>query len=108
MINDFYGHVGKDAGQAFRELLDSLVAYTQYHFSTEEMYFRRFSYPEAADHIEEHRKFTEKVLDVKERLDRKQLVLSLEITTFLKDWLTHHIKASDKAHGKFFNDKGLI
>jgi hemerythrin len=107
MLNEFYGHVGKDAGQAFRTLLDELVDYTQYHFSTEEKYFEEFSYHEAANHTEEHRKFTEKVIDVKNRLNQKRLVLSVEITTFLKDWLTHHIKESDKAYGKFFNDNGL-
>jgi hemerythrin len=108
MLNEFYGHVGKDAGQAFRLLLDSLVDYTQYHFSTEEKYFKAFSYPEAATHTEEHQKFTEKVLDVKNRLYNKELVLSLEITVFLREWLTHHIKGSDKAYGRFFNDNGLF
>lgn len=108
MLNEFYGHVGKNAGQAFRTLLDSLVDYTQYHFSTEENYFRKFSYPEAANHTEEHRQFTEKVLDVKNRLNQKKLVLSLEITTFLKDWLTHHIKVNDKAYSGFFNKNGLF
>ena len=108
MLNEFYGHVGKDAGQAFRALLDSLVEYTQYHFSTEEKYFKKFMYPDAANHADEHKEFTEKVLDVKNRLYQKKLVLSLEITTFLKDWLTHHIKGSDKAYGQFFNDNGLF
>ena len=107
MLNEFYGHVGKDAGQAFRTLLEELVDYTQYHFSTEEKYFEEFSYPETAKHMDEHKKFTDKVNDVKDRLNQKRLVLSVEITTFLKDWLTHHIKESDKAYGKFFNDNGL-
>lgn len=108
MLNEFYEHIGKDAGQAFRTLLDSLVEYTQYHFSTEEKYFKQFSFPESANHIQEHQKFTEKVLDVRSRLYNKQLVISLEITTFLKDWLTHHIKGSDKAYAQFFNDHGLF
>lgn len=107
MINEFYKHVGKDSSQAFRTLLDSLVDYTQYHFSTEEKYFQQFAYPDTAGHREIHRNFTEKVLDVRSRLNNGKMVLSLEITTFLKDWLTHHIKESDKAYGKFFNHHGL-
>ena len=108
MINEFYEHVGKDTGQAFRALLNSLVDYTQYHFSTEEKYFKKFSYPDVSNHTEEHRKFTEKVLDVKNRLNQGRLVISLEITSFLKEWLTHHIKVRDKAYSKFFNDNGLF
>lgn len=108
MISKFYEHVGKDSGQAFRTLLDSLVDYTQYHFSTEEKYFKKFAYPNAGIHSETHQQFTEKILDVRNRLNNGKLVLSLEITAFLKDWLTHHIKESDKAYGKYFNDHGLF
>ena len=107
MINEFYEHVGKNSGQAFRTLLDSLVEYTEYHFSTEEKYFQRFKYPDASSHLEMHKTFTEKVLDVRDRLNRGEFVISLEITTFLKNWLTHHIKETDKAYSKFFNDHGL-
>ena len=108
MINEFYGHVGKDSGQAFRSLLKSLVEYTQYHFATEERYFAKFAYPDSKTHTDVHRQFTEKVLDVKNRLESGKIVLSIEITTFLKDWLTTHIKGSDKAYGKYFNDHGLF
>jgi hemerythrin len=107
MINEFYKHVGKDSGEAFRTLLDSLVEYTQYHFTTEEKYFQRFAYPATGSHIKMHKEFTEKVLDVRNRLAHGKFVVSLEITTFLKEWLTHHIKETDKAYSKYFNDHGL-
>jgi len=107
MINEFYSHVGKNSGQAFRALLDSLVDYTHYHFSTEERYFQRFGYPGAVNHTEMHQEFIDKVSDVGTRLDRGELVISLEMTSFLKDWLTHHIKQVDKAYAQFFNDHGL-
>jgi hemerythrin-like metal-binding protein len=107
MINEFYEHVGKDSGQAFRTLLDSLVEYTEYHFSTEEKYFKRFEYPKSDTHIDMHRKFTEKVLEVRKSLNQGKFVISLEITSFLKDWLTHHIKQADKGYSRFFNDHGL-
>lgn len=107
MISEFYEYVGKDSGEAFWDLVESLVEYTQYHFATEEKYFKRFAYPDASSHIDMHRKFTEKVLDVRKRLHQGQFVLSIEITIFLKDWLKHHIKEDDKAYSKCFNDHGL-
>ncbi len=107
MINDFYDHVGKDSGKALRTLLDSLVEYTNYHFTTEEKYFDKFAYPDTANHKEMHRQFTEKVLDVRNRINQGKLVVSFEITTLLKDWLAHHIKVIDKAYSKYFNDHGL-
>ena len=109
MLNDFEERLRQDPNQAFQALLDSLVEYTQYHFSTEEKYFEKFSYSDARAHIEEHRKFVEKVLDVRSSfIKHGKLILFFEITSFLKDWLTTHIKGSDKAYAKCFNDNGLF
>jgi hemerythrin len=109
MLNDFDEHLRQHPTQAFQALLDSLVEYTQYHFATEEKYFSKFSYPDARAHIEEHRTFTEKVLNVRSSFNKRgELLLFFEITNFLKDWLTTHIKGSDKAYAKCFNDNGLF
>lgn len=107
MINEFYDSVGKMPDQALFTLIGKLVNYTQYHFSTEEKYFEQFSYPGTKEHTEEHRKFTAKVLDVKKKVEEGRLVISTEITSFLKNWLSHHIKEVDKAYSKCFNDHGL-
>jgi len=107
MVNEFYEHVGDDYGKALQTLLDSLVDYTRYHFSTEEKYFKEFAYQDSASHTDMHRKFAEKVLDVRSRLDQGRIVVSFEITNFLKDWLTHHIREDDRAYSKCFNDHGL-
>ena len=108
MLNEFYAHIEKDPKGAFRALLDALVDYTQYHFSTEEKYFALYKYPDAEAHKQTHKRFTEKVADVRERLISGKLVLSLEITTFLKNWLTEHIKGADMAYSKYFNEHGLF
>jgi hemerythrin len=42
-----------------------------------------------------HAAFTQKVNDVVKRLNDGKLVLSVEITAFLKNWLTEHILQSD-------------
>lgn len=107
MLNDFYERLEKNPKQAFHALVDSLVEYAKYHFATEEKYFEKFTYSDSAAHIAEHRKFEEQVLSVRNKLKEGELVLSFEITTFLKNWLTSHIKDSDKAYAKCFNDHGL-
>ncbi len=37
-----------------------------------------------------------------------KLVLSIEITTFLKNWLIEHIKDADMAYSRHFNENGLF
>ncbi len=108
MLNEFYEHIEKDSKGAFRTLLDSLVDYTRYHFSTEEKYFAKYKYADADKHIELHRQFTAKVANVRERLLSGKMVLSVEITTFLKNWLIEHIKGADMAYSKHFNENGLF
>ena len=107
MINEFYDHLRGNAKQALNDLLASMVDYTKYHFSTEEKYFDAFAYPKGAHHKNIHEQFKAKVMDVRNRLAKGELVISMEVTNFLKDWLVEHIKGSDKKYSRWFNDHGL-
>ncbi|MBI5050411.1 MAG: hemerythrin family protein [Nitrospirae bacterium] len=107
MINEFYDSLREDSKQAFHKLLNSLVDYTYYHFSTEEKYFDIYSYENSDSHKQEHKYFIEKINNVKNRMARGEFVISLEITNFLKDWLITHIKETDKKYSQCFNDNGL-
>jgi hemerythrin len=107
MVNEFYESIKNDHNEAFARLLDSLIEYAVYHFTTEEKYMDQFGYPGTESHKEEHRLFKKKILDVKKRFEAGSLVLSLEITTFLKDWIAEHVRGVDKRYSKCFNDNGL-
>ncbi|WP_298684569.1 bacteriohemerythrin [uncultured Methanomethylovorans sp.] len=41
-------------------VINELVAYTQYHFSTEEKYMKQFGYSDHVSHKKEHEKFVYK------------------------------------------------
>jgi hemerythrin len=108
MINDFYGQLqAKKPQEALQELLNAMAQYTVTHFSTEERFFRLYKYPDTEAHKLEHSGFVEKVKEVQARLKEGKMVLSFEITTFIKQWLCNHILQSDKKYGPFFNSKGL-
>lgn len=106
MINDFYENIS-DNNRAVSRLLASLAEYTVYHFKTEEKYMDRFNYPGTDAHKNEHRLFVEKVTDVKTRFDAGKMVISYEITNFVKDWVIKHVMGSDKKYSKCFTDNGL-
>ena len=107
MINNFYDSQMKGDNGALRSLLASLADYAVSHFATEERYFDRYGYVEAARHKEEHRLFTAKVRDIMERLDSGKLVISFELTNFIKDWVVAHVKGEDKKYSRCFNEAGL-
>jgi hemerythrin-like metal-binding protein len=107
MVNEFYDGVKSDNNKALGGLLTSLIEYAVYHFGTEEKYMKKFNYPGTATHIKEHQSFTKKAADVKKRFDSGKLVLSLEITKFVRDWIISHVLGTDKKYSQCFIDNGL-
>lgn len=108
LINDLFDamKVGKGS-EVLGKILQQLVSYTKTHFQTEERYFKEFDYPDAAAHIIEHKKLIDEVDKLKAQFDEKKIGLSMTVMDFLKDWLTKHIKGSDKKYGPCFNQNGL-
>jgi len=99
------------AGGKGRDVLDrifnELVAYTQTHFAFEEKLMATHGYTASAKHKEEHRNLVTAVADLKKKHDKGENVLTSQVMTFLRDWLTKHILNSDKAFGRELNQKGV-
>jgi hemerythrin len=92
---------------ALAKILQDLAEYTVYHFATEERYMRKYGYVHLDPHKEEHEDFIKKVNEFIEGYRANHLGLSIEVMNFLKEWLTEHIKGSDKGYVALFNAKGL-
>jgi hemerythrin-like metal-binding protein len=88
-------------------ILDELIKYTGYHFNTEEKYFDLFNYENKEEHINEHRKFVEKVKDFQQKYLNHEVEISFELIDFLEDWLLNHLMDSDKKYVKCFMEHGL-
>lgn len=108
-INQFYAGLANPAGnkQALSQLISAVRDYTQHHFTTEENYLERFQYSDLATQKRLHREFIAKIEDVKQRFEAGKMVVSLEVTSFLKDWITSHIKVEDLKYKKCFHDHGM-
>ena len=109
MVSAFYAALDgrRPAKQALGELLKGLVEYTRYHFATEERLMALARFPDSQEHRAQHADFTRRVGDLMDRFSRGRLVLSIEATTFLREWLTDHILVSDKALGLHLVSHGL-
>lgn len=81
------------------DVLETLVAYTVFHFCREEAVMEACGYPQAAAHHEEHVALTEEVRDWERRFrENPRLVEQGDMLLFLKGWLNHHILLQDKAY----------
>lgn len=82
-------------------ILEKLTIYVEQHFSLEEEYMHLSAYPDTEKHIEMHRKFAEKVYNLK---NSKNILehgfnddtFRKNITQFLNTWLINHLMGIDK------------
>lgn len=108
MINSFYDNINeKSSKELMFDLIKALKEYTVFHFSIEEKYMKQYEYPGYASHKKEHDKFFEKVLSFEERYKNGKLILTVEITNFIKDWVSDHIMNIDKKYSDYLIKKGV-
>jgi hemerythrin len=108
LINNLNDAMKQGKGkESLAEIIDELSNYAANHFAFEEKYFDKFGYPAATSHKLEHANFVKKVSEFKNGFDSGRLALTIEVMTFLKDWLQNHIQGIDKKYSSFFNEKGL-
>ncbi len=88
-------------------VLEELIDYASYHFSTEEHYMRRWAYAGESQHCDEHRQFIERARAFRQAFDKQKTRLSLDGADFVKSWWESHILVSDKKCGAFLNEQGL-
>lgn len=106
LINAVHGAMlAKKSNEMLADILGQLIEYTGVHFAAEEQLFARFAYPAAAEHLDEHRKFVEKVEEFFKDFQGGRIGLSIEILDFLVDWLKRHINGSDKKYGPFLAER---
>ena len=92
---------------ALGQILNRLVQYTQTHFAHEERLMRMHGYPELAAHKAEHDALTRQVLEFQADFSQGRIAMSVQLLQFLKDWLEHHIKGSDRKYSPFLRSKAV-
>ena len=109
IINDLHEAMRQKKTQdLLGKIIDELIAYTSTHFLTEEAYFEKYQYGDRLSHKRIHTDFVKKVGEFKKEFSAGKLMLSMEIMTFLKEWLVKHIQGDDKKYGPFLNSKGVV
>jgi hemerythrin len=86
-------------------ILDSLSEYALVHFAVEESVMRMLHYPATAEHIAEHKRFTDTLDIFRHRLLKEQR--SIDLVDFIKSWLVDHIDRVDRGYVEFFLAKGI-
>ncbi len=107
MLNSLHSTAsGSDRG-AIGNQLDALISYVAEHFGSEEKNMAASNYPDLARHKEEHDKLVGTCVELQKSFHAGDAEVTQETTTFLSDWLKHHIPTIDRSYGPTMNSNGI-
>jgi hemerythrin len=108
LVNNLNDAMSSGKGQQIMgKILDDLVAYTKTHFATEERLMTTHTYPGYLIHKKEHDNLTQQVVSLHQDFKEGKPVITVALTSFLKDWLGKHIKGTDQKYSPFLINKGV-
>jgi hemerythrin len=91
---------GKEKAEA---TLDFLVDYTIQHFTAEEGLMKQKNYPDFVSHKAIHDRLVSEVKEMRTKyLEGK--ILTMQLSSFLSDWLKNHILGTDKKYVPFLKN----
>lgn len=95
--------VGKDL---VGETLNELVDYARRHFMTEEILMDNYGFDGLEEHAREHRRFSEEVQRFRDAFDAGNTGITIQLLTFLRNWLDDHICRTDHAYAPYLKERG--
>ncbi|MCM2263957.1 MAG: bacteriohemerythrin [Desulfuromonadales bacterium] len=102
LINELYEAMKQGQGyDLMNETLNRLIDYVSQHFETEEGFMRAGNYPGILDHQKEHQQFRASILEMDVRRRAGHAPPSIELLTYLRDWLRDHVTTTDKELGRY-------
>ncbi|MDP2990688.1 MAG: bacteriohemerythrin [Kiritimatiellota bacterium] len=88
-------------------LFEKLLAYTRFHFNSEEQVMRRYNFDGYAAHQREHQALISEASNYHRRFIAGKTMIPVEIMRYLNDWLLHHIETVDRQYDMLFHKKGV-
>jgi hemerythrin len=86
------------------KVLNKLVDYVEFHFSTEEDLMKKVEYPETDEHCLEHLSLKTRIIYFRQKFTEGSEPLSEYLMLFLRDWLENHITVVDKKVGSYLSN----
>lgn len=85
-----------------KAILENLATHTWAHFQTEENLMQIRHYPGYRRHKQVHDRLKTKVTHLLQNIEQPAPAITTDVTSFLTEWLVHHIKGEDQKMIQFF------
>lgn len=97
LVNELHTATTQGTGHAVvGGIIERLIGYTRQHFAREEQIMASAKFPGLVDHQAGHRQIIRQIEDLKRKHDAGSITVASQLSTLLRDWLSVHIRRSDK------------
>ena len=87
--------------EKIHEILEQLIAYSELHFTSEELLMRLYAYPDYDDHVLDHEAMTERMQQILQHYSEGQKSMALQTANEMREFLLGHINSRDQALSQF-------
>ncbi len=105
----YHATVAGEGYRVLRDILSRLVEYTKFHFCSEEILMEKYDYPrdKFEKHVREHNSFVAAASGFRERYEKGEAELTIDVFKFLAHWVETHIARTDRDYGEYFLKLGI-
>jgi len=97
LVNQLHTATSQGRGrEVVQRVLDELLAYTRDHLSREEAMMRSVGFPSLKQHQIGHAHFIAQLEELKRQYEAGSITVASQLSSVLRDWLSLHIRRSDK------------
>ena len=97
LVNELHSATSHGTGQdVVEKIMAELIAYTKEHLQREEQLMASLHFPNLERHKVGHAHFTEKLNALQKKYEVGSITVASQLSTVLRDWLSLHIRRSDK------------
>ena len=97
LVNELHTATSVGRGQEVVEkIISELIGYTKDHLAREEALLASMQFPDLERHKLGHQKFTDKLEELQKKFQSGSITVASQLSTVLRDWLSLHIRRSDK------------
>jgi hemerythrin-like metal-binding protein len=109
IINGLHEAMKQGEGRsAIEGALKDLKDYTIYHFDTEEELMSKYGYPSFDEHRRQHEFFRARINEHLKNYLEGDYMVTIDLSDFLREWLSSHILGSDKEFAPFLRSRGEV
>jgi len=107
LVNELHTATSDGVGQSVvADIMARLVSTTQAHLQREEQAMRQAHFPQFNQHQAGHAAFIGKLHELQRKHADGSVTVAAQLSTLLRDWLSLHIRRSDKGLSAYLGPAG--